>query len=74
VRYSGKQTQRVQEKVVAAPDAVLEEVDRDKELVAQVEHGVDIIFVSLPNGGNNLRRIHFKYVKKLQDLNYFLLV
>jgi hypothetical protein len=60
----------VQETAVAAPDAVVEEVDRDKESVVQLEPGADYIFVSLPNGGHDPRRIHFKYVKKLQDLNY----
>jgi len=44
----------VQEIVVAGPDAVVKEVNRDKEWVAQVESGVDVIFVSLPNGGNDL--------------------
>jgi hypothetical protein len=50
----------VQETVVAAPDAVVEEVDRDMEWVAQEEPGADAIFVSLPIGGNDLRIIHFK--------------
>ncbi|PNX92141.1 hypothetical protein L195_g016333 [Trifolium pratense] len=52
---SGNTTPRVQEPVVA----VVEEVDGNKEWVAQVEPGVDVTFVSLPDGGNDLRRIRF---------------
>ena len=33
-----------------------------------MEPGVDVIFVSLPHGGIDLRRINFKYVKKWQEL------
>jgi hypothetical protein len=63
---SGNQTPRVQEPVVAAaPKAVVEEVDGNKVWVAQVEPGVDVTFVSLPDGGNDLRRIRFEYVEKL---------
>lgn len=40
---------------------VLEE-EEGKEWVAQVEPGVLITFVSLPRGGNDLKRIRFRYV------------
>ncbi|KAF7829151.1 protein BREVIS RADIX-like [Senna tora] len=40
-------------------DVVLEEEDEPKEWMAQVEPGVHITFVSLPNGGNDLKRIRF---------------
>ncbi|KAK8658821.1 hypothetical protein V6N13_029041 [Hibiscus sabdariffa] len=40
-------------------DLVLEEEDEPKEWMAQVEPGVHITFVSLPNGGNDLKRIRF---------------
>ncbi|KAL0671256.1 hypothetical protein Bca4012_033960 [Brassica carinata] len=39
-------------------DVVLED-DEPKEWVAQVEPGVHITFVSLPSGGNDLKRIRF---------------
>ncbi|XP_021808655.1 protein BREVIS RADIX isoform X1 [Prunus avium] len=39
-------------------DVVLDE-DEPKEWMAQVEPGVHITFVSLPNGGNDLKRIRF---------------
>lgn len=32
-----------------------------KEWMAQVEPGVHITFMSLPNGGNDLKRIRFRY-------------
>ncbi|XP_027338952.1 protein Brevis radix-like 4 isoform X1 [Abrus precatorius] len=38
---------------------VLEEEEQPKEWVAQVEPGVLITFVSLPRGGNHLKRIRF---------------
>lgn len=41
---------------------VLEEEAEPKEWVAQVEPGVLITFVSLPRGGNDLKRIRFRYV------------
>lgn len=41
-------------------DVVLDE-DEPKEWMAQVEPGVHITFVSLPNGGNDLKRIRFRY-------------
>ncbi|KAJ0573642.1 putative brevis radix (BRX) domain, protein BREVIS RADIX [Helianthus annuus] len=40
---------------------VLEEEKEPKEWVAQVEPGVLITFVSLPRGGNDLKRIRFSY-------------
>ncbi|XVF52117.1 hypothetical protein PTKIN_Ptkin04bG0239000 [Pterospermum kingtungense] len=43
----------------SAQDLVLEEEDEPKEWMAQVEPGVHITFVSLPNGGNDLKRIRF---------------
>lgn len=39
---------------------VLEDEDEPKEWMAQVEPGVQITFVSLANGGNDLKRIRFK--------------
>lgn len=36
-----------------------------KEWVAQVEPGVLITFVSLPRGGNDLKRIRFRYVLEI---------
>ncbi|KAL3497973.1 hypothetical protein ACH5RR_040705 [Cinchona calisaya] len=40
-------------------DVVLEDEDEPQEWMAQVEPGVQITFVSLPNGGNDLKRIRF---------------
>ncbi|XP_052170175.1 protein BREVIS RADIX [Diospyros lotus] len=40
-------------------EMVLEDEDEPKEWMAQVEPGVQITFVSLPNGGNDLKRIRF---------------
>ncbi|KDP35419.1 hypothetical protein JCGZ_10802 [Jatropha curcas] len=40
-------------------DVVLEDEEEHKEWMAQVEPGVHITFVSLPNGGNDLKRIRF---------------
>ncbi|KAH9686880.1 protein BREVIS RADIX [Citrus sinensis] len=40
-------------------DVVLEDEDEPKEWMAQVEPGVHITFLSLPNGGNDLKRIRF---------------
>ena len=45
-------------------DVVLED-DEPKEWMAQVEPGVHITFVSLPSGGNDLKRIRFRYVKAI---------
>ncbi|XP_050236448.1 protein BREVIS RADIX-like [Mercurialis annua] len=50
---SGDQTPRAD-----SCDVLLEE-DESKEWMAQVEPGVHITFVSLPNGGNDLKRIRF---------------
>ncbi|GKV10592.1 hypothetical protein SLEP1_g21934 [Rubroshorea leprosula] len=44
---------------ISAQDVVLEDEDEPKEWMAQVEPGVHITFVSLPNGGNDLKRIRF---------------
>ncbi|KAE9606983.1 putative brevis radix (BRX) domain, transcription factor BREVIS RADIX domain-containing protein [Lupinus albus] len=41
-------------------DVVLEDEGEAKEWMAQVEPGVHITFVSLPNGGNDLKRIRFR--------------
>ncbi|CAI0473258.1 unnamed protein product [Linum tenue] len=41
---------------------VFAEEDEPKEWVAQVEPGVLITFVSLPEGGNDLKRIRFRYL------------
>ncbi|GFQ07981.1 protein brevis radix [Phtheirospermum japonicum] len=40
-------------------EVVLEDEDGPKEWMAQVEPGVQITFVSLPRGGNDLKRIRF---------------
>ncbi|XP_019053147.1 PREDICTED: protein BREVIS RADIX-like isoform X2 [Nelumbo nucifera] len=40
-------------------DVVLVDEDEPKEWMAQVEPGVHITFVSLPQGGNDLKRIRF---------------
>lgn len=45
-------------------DVVLED-DEPKEWMAQVEPGVHITFVSLPNGGNDLKRIRFRYLRSI---------
>lgn len=42
-------------------EVVLEDEDEPKEWMAQVEPGVQITFVSLPQGGNDLKRIRFRY-------------
>ncbi|XP_044501933.1 protein BREVIS RADIX-like [Mangifera indica] len=44
---------------VQSCDVVVEDEDESKEWMAQVEPGVHITFVSLPNGGNDLKRIRF---------------
>lgn len=58
--YSGDRTPGYRESF-SAQDLVLEEEDEPKEWMAQVEPGVHITFVSLPNGGNDLKRIRFRY-------------
>ncbi|KAK6117028.1 hypothetical protein DH2020_049272 [Rehmannia glutinosa] len=40
-------------------DVMLDDEDEAKEWIAQVEPGVQITFVSLPRGGNDLKRIRF---------------
>ncbi|KAJ7943937.1 protein BREVIS RADIX-like [Quillaja saponaria] len=58
--YGGDQTPKGRESVSAQScDVVLEDEDEPKEWMAQVEPGVHITFVSLPNGGNDLKRIRF---------------
>lgn len=44
------------------PVVLFVEENEPKEWVAQVEPGVLITFVSLPRGGNDLKRIRFRYV------------
>lgn len=44
-----------------AEPVVFVEENEPKEWVAQVEPGVLITFVSLPRGGNDLKRIRFRY-------------
>ncbi|XP_074264631.1 protein BREVIS RADIX-like [Silene latifolia] len=44
---------------IADSETVIEDEDEPKEWMAQVEPGVHITFVSLPNGGNDLKRIRF---------------
>lgn len=46
-------------------EVVLEDEDEHKEWTAQVEPGVQITFVSLPRGGNDLKRIRFRYVSSI---------
>ncbi|KAL0324126.1 UNVERIFIED_CONTAM: protein Brevis radix-like 1 [Sesamum calycinum] len=41
-------------------EVVLEDEEEPKEWTAQVEPGVQITFVSLPRGGNDLKRIRFR--------------
>ncbi|KAK6947321.1 Transcription factor BREVIS RADIX, N-terminal domain [Dillenia turbinata] len=50
-------------------DVVLEDEAEPKEWMAQVEPGVHITFVSLPNGGNDLKRIRFS-LSSLNSLCY----
>lgn len=56
---SGDQTPRGVSVSAQSCDVVLEDEDEPKEWMAQVEPGVHITFVSLPNGGNDLKRIRF---------------
>ncbi|XVE65402.1 hypothetical protein DITRI_Ditri07aG0177700 [Diplodiscus trichospermus] len=56
--FSGDRTPGGRESI-SAQDLVLEDEDEPKEWMAQVEPGVHITFVSLPNGGNDLKRIRF---------------
>ncbi|XP_021665036.2 protein BREVIS RADIX isoform X2 [Hevea brasiliensis] len=58
--FSGDQIPGKAESISAQScDMVLEDEDEPKEWMAQVEPGVHITFVSLPNGGNDLKRIRF---------------
>ncbi|KAK2407777.1 hypothetical protein P8452_69752 [Trifolium repens] len=57
-RYAGDRTPRGRDSASVC-DVVLEDEDEPKEWMAQVEPGVHITFVSLPNGGNDLKRIRF---------------
>lgn len=41
-------------------DVALQEEEEPREWMAQVEPGVHITFVSLPQGGNDLKRIRFR--------------
>ncbi|KAL8150504.1 hypothetical protein V2J09_020312 [Rumex salicifolius] len=54
---SGERSAR--ESICTESDVVLEDEDEPVEWMAQVEPGVHITFVSLPNGGNDLKRIRF---------------
>ncbi|KAG9150476.1 hypothetical protein Leryth_010868 [Lithospermum erythrorhizon] len=45
---------------ITAAEVVLDE-DEAKDWTAQVEHGIQITFESLPQGGNDLKRIRFRY-------------
>lgn len=45
-------------------DMVLPDEEGPKEWIAQVEPGVQITFVSLPTGGNDLKRIRFRYISR----------
>ncbi|KAF5460406.1 hypothetical protein F2P56_020277 [Juglans regia] len=55
----GDQTPRGVSVSAQSCDVVFEDEDEPKEWMAQVEPGVHITFVSLPNGGNDLKRIRF---------------
>ncbi|KAI4314556.1 hypothetical protein L6164_027451 [Bauhinia variegata] len=58
--FGGDRTPRGRESASALScDVVLEDEDEPKEWMAQVEPGVHITFVSLSNGGNDLKRIRF---------------
>lgn len=43
-------------------DVMLEDEEEAKEWTAQVEPGIQITFDSLPHGGNDLKRIRFRYL------------
>ena len=51
-------------------EVMLENENEPKEWMAQVEPGVQITFVSLPHGGNDLKRIRFRYVSVLYHLSF----
>lgn len=54
-----------------AEPVVLVEENEPKEWVAQVEPGVLITFVSLPRGGNDLKRIRFRYFRNFVVVDLF---
>ncbi|XP_020216220.1 protein BREVIS RADIX [Cajanus cajan] len=56
--FSGDRTPRVPE-AAPAPDVVVQDQEENQEWVAQVEPGISITFVTLPNGANDLKRIRF---------------
>lgn len=58
----------------SASDVVLDNEDEPKEWMAQVEPGVHITFVSLPNGGNDLKRIRFRYAYNQSSITNFKLL
>ena len=60
-RFAGPWTPRGRESAAQSTDVVLQDEDEPKEWMAQVEPGVHITFLSLPNGGNDLKRIRFRY-------------
>lgn len=60
--FGGDQTP-LGHKSAPVSNLVLENQDEPKEWMAQVEPGVHITFVSLPNGGNDLKRIRFRYIR-----------
>ena len=45
--------------------------DDSQEWLAEVEEGINISFVSLPDGGNDLRRIRFRYGNKISTLKRY---
>ncbi|CAI9772284.1 unnamed protein product [Fraxinus pennsylvanica] len=58
--FTGDQTPDARESISTKyGEVVLENDDEPKEWMAQVEPGVQITFVSLPRGGNDLKRIRF---------------
>lgn len=57
--YDGNMTPRGGVGTVPQSGEVVLEDDGPKEWMAQVEPGVQITFVSLPSGGNDLKRIRF---------------
>ncbi|KAK4746442.1 hypothetical protein SAY87_012754 [Trapa incisa] len=59
VELSGDRTPRGVSFSGQSCDMVMEDDDVPKEWMAQVEPGVHITFVSLPHGGNDLKRIRF---------------
>ena len=51
-------------------EVMLENDNEPMEWMAQVEPGVQITFVSLPQGGNYLKRIRFRYISVLYHLSF----